>query len=185
MGSLAPGVRSFGSARPGYPPAPPSTSREEDFRRPFGIHSSQPAFMSSERLPSSAPLYSASAAGSSIRGRAARCFLTPPPTTGFQGPYVAPAWDDPPSLAYGYPEEDPIPPDESNLYSDDPADKIFAVEKIICPLISEMWGLKLLSYFLSTWGIRTSPPLVCQQGRLPPQLLIPAFFGRLHFPVLA
>ena len=42
------------------------------------------------------------------------------------GPYVAPAWDDPPSLAYGYPEEDPIPPVESNLYPDDPADEVYA-----------------------------------------------------------
>ena len=36
VGSLAPGIHSFGSVRPGYPPAPPST-REEGFRRPFGL----------------------------------------------------------------------------------------------------------------------------------------------------
>ena len=36
VGSLAPGIRSFGSVRPGYPPAPPST-REEGFGARSGL----------------------------------------------------------------------------------------------------------------------------------------------------
>ena len=136
--------------------------------------------MSSKVLPSSAPLYSASTAGSNIRGRAARCFLTPPPSTGFQGPYVAPAWDDPPSLAYGYPEELLIPPVESDLYPDDPADEFYA-DDILSSDLGNV-GLEASELLFKYLGDTYKPAVSSPAGEAPTSASDSGFFQPSTLP---
>ena len=184
VGSLAPGVRSFGSARPGYPPAPPSTSREENFRRPFGIHSSQLAFLSSERLLSSAPLYSASAAGTSIRGRAGSLFSYgshPPPVFSFR---MSPRLF---SIRHLWrivtPEEDLIPPVESNLYPDDPSDEFYVDDDLSPDLGSEgLEASELLFKYLGDTYNTYKPAISSPAGEAPTLASDSGFFWPSSLP---